>query len=405
MHASEAETVAYLRSAQAVRERAHYLFDLAAQGDLEHFVYHPEALAPTADYVCDLIKTHHPTLDIPLHSRLRHFSAGGRDRLAEAALDALAQRDRGLALVELSIISVLLDAGAGDRWRYTESQDGTVYTRSEGLAVASWQMYWGGLFSSCDTPAVDADRLASLSQDELAQALQVTAGNPLVGLSGRLELLRNLSSLMQAQPDVFGESGRLGLFYDYVDQLAVAGTISAGRLLTAVLDTFSEVWPARLFVAGVPLGDVWEHVALQSFTLASGLIPFHKLSQWLSYSLIEPLAAGGIEVSDLDALTALPEYRNGGLLIDMGVLTPRLESALGRLYQVSDALVVEWRALTVALLDKLADLIRQRLGRDRTALPLANILEGGTWRAGRQLAFERRGGLSPVQVQSDGTVF
>ena len=110
-------------------------------------------------------------------------------------------------------------------------------------------------------------------------------------------------------------------------------------------------------------------------------------------------------MSDLDALTALPEYRNGGLLIDMGVLTPRLESALSRPYQVSDALVVEWRALTVALLDKLADLIRQRLGRDRTALPLANILEGGTWRAGRQLAFERRGGLSPVQVQSDGTVF
>jgi hypothetical protein len=405
IQASEAETVAYLRSALAIRERAHYLFDLAARGELEHFIYHPGALAPAADYVCNLIKTHHPTLDIPLHSRFRHFSANGKDRLSEMQLDGLAPRDRGRMLVELTIMSVLLDAGAGDRWRYTAAADGTVYTRSEGLAVASWQMYWGGLFSSCETPAVHAGRLATLAQDELAHAFQVTPDNLLVGLTGRLELLRNLSGLMSSKPDMFGADGRLGKFYDYVDQLATAGTIAAGRLLTAVLDTFSEVWPARLYINGVPLGDVWEHAALQSFAVAPGFMPFHKLSQWLSYSLLEALAAGGIAVSDVDALTGLPEYRNGGLLIDLGVLTPRCECALSRSYHVSDALVVEWRALTVALLDKLADLIRQRLGRDRTTLPLANILEGGTWRAGRQLAFERRGGLSPIQIQSDGTVF
>lgn len=405
MHASEAETVAHLRSAPAIRERAYHLFDLAVRGELAHFIYHPAALTPTADYVCDLIKTHYPTLDIPLHSRFRHFSANGKARLSEMQLDGLAPPDRGRMLVELTIVSVLLDAGAGDRWRYTEAPHGTVYTRSEGLAVASWQMYWGGLFSSCDTAAVHADRLATLSQDELAHAFQVTPDNLLVGLTGRLELLRNLSGLMSSKPDIFGTDCRLGKFYDYIDQQTVAGTISAARLLTAVLDTFSEVWPARLFVAGVPLGDVWEHAALQSFAVAPGFIPFHKLSQWLSYSLLEPFAAGGIEVSDVDALTGLPEYRNGGLLIDMGVLTPRLEHALQRSYRVSDALVVEWRALTVALLDKLADLIRQRLHRDRTTLRLAHILEGGTWRAGRQLAFERRGGLSPIQVQSDGTVF
>lgn len=403
MHASEA--VAYLRLAPAVRERAYYLFDLAVRGELEHFVYQPVALAPTADYVCDLIKTHYPTLDIPLHSRFRHFSANGKARLSEMQLDGLAPRDRGRMLVELTIVSVLLDAGAGDRWRYTEASDGTVYTRSEGLAVASWQMYWGGLFSSHDTPAVHADRLAALSRDELTHAFQVTPDNLLVGLTGRLQLLRNLSGLMSTNPDKFGADGRLGKFYDYVDRLATAGAIPAGRLLTAVLDTFSEVWPARLYINGVPLGDVWEHAALQSFAIAPGFIPFHKLSQWLSYSLIEALAAGGIEVSDIDALTGLPEYRNGGLLIDTGVLTPRFEHALRRSYHVSDALVVEWRALTVALLDKLADLIRQRLARDRTALPLACILEGGTWRAGRQLAFERRSGMSPVQVESDGTVF
>jgi hypothetical protein len=402
---SQAETVAYLRTPQAIRQRAHYLLDLAMRGDLEHFRYRPEALVPAADYVCGLIKTQYPTLDIPLHSRFRHFAAGGRDRLSEVSFDAVAPLDRGRMLVELTIISVLLDAGAGDGWRYTESPDGAVYTRSEGLAVASWQMYWGGLFSSGTAPAVDADRLATLSLDELARAFQVTTPNPLVGLAGRLQLLRNLSGVLRAKPDIFGAPGRLGNFYDYVERLALAGTLSAGRLLTAVLDTFSDVWPARLCINGVPLGDVWEHEALQSFAVAPGVMPLHKLSQWLSYSLIEALAAGAIEVSDLDDLTGLPEYRNGGLLIDMGVLAPRLADALQRAYQVSDAFVVEWRALTVALLDELADVIRQRLGRNQTTLPLANILEGGTWLAGRRLAFERRGGLSPVRIQSDGTVF
>lgn len=402
---SPAETIAYLRTTQAIRQRAHYLCDLARHGDLEHFRYHPEALAPTADYVCDLIRARYPTLDIPLHSRLRHFAAGGKDRLSEVALDRIAPRDRGRMLVELTIISVLLDAGAGDAWRYTEFPDGAVYTRSEGLAVASWQMYWGGLFSPCATPAVDADRLAALSRDELARAFQVAVHNPLPGLGGRLQLLRNLSGVLRARPDIFGTHGRLGNFYDYVERLAVAGTLSAGRLLTAVLDTFSDIWPARLCIDGVPLGDVWKHAALQAFTVAPGFMPLHKLSQWLSYSLIEALAAAGIEVSDLEALTGLPEYRNGGLFIDMGALTPRHEDALQHTYQVSDTLVVEWRALTVALLDELADVIRQRLGRDATSLPLARILEGGTWLAGRRLAFERRGGASPLHIQSDGTVF
>lgn len=402
---SPAESVAYLRTPPAIRQRAYYLRDLALHGDLAHFRYHPEALAPTADYVCALIQARYPTLDIPLHSRFRHFAAGGKDRLSGVLLDDIEPCDKGRRLVELTIISVLLDAGAGDAWRYKESPGGAVYTRSEGLAVASWLMYWGGLFSSCATPAVDADRLATLSMDELARAFQVTMHNPLLGLAGRLHLLHNLSDVLRARSDVFGTHGRLGHFYDYVKELAVGGRISAGRLLTATLDIFSDVWPARLYIDGVPLGDVWEHAALQAFAVAPGFIPFHKLSQWLSYSLIEALAAGGIEVSDLDALTGLPEYRNGGLLIDMGVLTPRRANALQRLYQVSDTLVVEWRGLTVALLDELADVIRQRLGRDSTALPLAYILEGGTWLAGRLLAFERRGGASPIRIQSDGTIF
>ncbi|MGM3000385.1 DUF1688 family protein, partial [Bacillus cereus group sp. BC312] len=89
---------------------------------------------------------------------------------------------------------------------------------------------------------------------------------------------------------------------------------------------------------------------------------FHKLSQWLTYSLIEPLQWAGISVLDVDDLTGLPEYRNGGLLLDLGVLALKDDAEAARAHEPGSTLVVEWRALTVALLDEIGALIRQRLG-------------------------------------------
>ena len=69
-------------------------------------------------------------------------------------------------------------------------------------------------------------------------------------------------------------------------------------------------------------------------------------------------------------------------------------------------LVVEWRALTVALLDRIAPLVWDRLGLAAAPPPLVKMLEGGTWSAGRRIAAERRpGGGPPIDVVSDGTVF
>jgi len=144
---------------------------------------------------------------------------------------------------------------------------------------------------------------------------------------------------------------------------------------------------------------VWRHPDV-------GRVPFHKLSQWLSYSLAEPLEQAGVRVVALDELTGLAEYRNGGLFVDAGVLVPRQASVLADAHLVSSTEVVEWRALTVALLDRTAAEMRRRLGLSPEALPLAKVLEGGTWRAGRRLAAERRAdGSPPLRVVSDGTVF
>ena len=114
----------------------------------------------------------------------------------------------------------------------------------------------------------------------------------------------------------------------------------------------------------------------------------------------------GFTVSDIDGLTGLAEYRNGGLFVDASVLNLHDPLQILQAHDVASELVVEWRSLTVALLDRLADVIRGRLGMNAETLPLARILEGGTWAAGRAIALEKReGGTPPITVVSDGTVF
>jgi len=178
------------------------------------------------------------------------------------------------------------------------------------------------------------------------------------------------------------------------------------------LRAFWAVWASGSVVKGVPAGDTWPHRFAGDQTAhgrdvsTGGWVPFHKLSQWLTYSLLEPLQWAGARVGGLDALTGLPEYRNGGLFIDCGVIVPRDPRALGRRWKAGDEFVIEWRALTVTLLDELAVLVRERLGKTAQELPLARVLEGGSWAAGRQIAAEKReGGAPPFAIDSDGTVF
>ena len=271
-------------------------------------------------------------------------------------------------------------------------------------------MFAGGAFSAAPLEPLRADAgvLADLTIANLERGMQVSEANPLVGLDGRARLLGRLGRLVASNPDIFGsgDTPRPGGLFDRLAMLAESGKLPAPTILTELLQQLGPIWPSRLTLGGVPLGDCWRHPALTTTDATSGLIPLHKLSQWLAYSLIEPLQRAGISVTDIDGLTGLAEYRNGGLFVDSGVLVFRDAEAAQQEYEVSSPLVVEWRALTVALLDRVADGVRHRLGRDATSMPLAKILEGGTWAAGRRLARERRADASPpVKVVSDGTVF
>ncbi|HEY7496118.1 MAG TPA: URC4/urg3 family protein, partial [Candidatus Tectomicrobia bacterium] len=403
--------LAYLHSPVAIRERCQQVLGLACTDCLLHFAYHPDRLADSVLYVITVIRETYPTLTIPWHSRWRHFGVGGVDRLAQLAecLGTLDAMEQARCRFELVTTSVLLDAGAGGDWHYYEAATGQTYTRSEGLAVASFHMFLTGLFSSRKGAPwqADAQGLQSVTAARLGEALQATAANPLVGLEGRVALLRRLGEVVASTPHYFGTvAPRLGNLLDALCASAIQGVLSARRLLLAVLDSLSPIWPGRLTLGGVNLGDVWQHQQVHGDGLTTGLVPFHKLSQWLTYSLIEPLAEAGVRVEGSDELTGLAEYRNGGLLLDLGVLTPKHDGVLGGVHRPDSEVVVEWRALTVALLDCLADQVRASLGLSLQDLPLAKVLEGGTWRAGRQIARERRAnGSPPLHLLSDGTVF
>ncbi|HLG81842.1 MAG TPA: URC4/urg3 family protein [Bradyrhizobium sp.] len=409
--ATEREVLSLL-SADAVRTRAGRMLEIGLRGDLSHFTIDLARLDAVADAVLAVTRKAYPSLNVPFHARWRHFVVGGVDRWAAKA-EAVSWVDRAArarAEFDLAIISVLLDAGAGPVWRYDDAVTGQSIGRSEGLALASLDMFASGVFSSDarDPFRVDADVLASLPLARLQQGFQETDANPMVGLDGRADLLRRLGRLLAARPDVFAlrDRARPGGLFDHLAAQADNGAIAAPAILAGVLRQLGPIWPSRLELAGIPLGDCWRHPALKTPDATDGLVPLHKLSQWLSYSLIEPLQRAGFEVTDIDGLTGLAEYRNGGLFVDLGVLRLRNAADAERSHQVDSLLVVEWRALTVALLDLLATRIRARLGRSAQELPLASILEGGTWAAGRAAAFERRAdGAPPLKVISDGTVF
>jgi hypothetical protein len=401
-----------LLTAQAVRDRAAKMLDIGLNDGLRHFRVDLGRVEDAADAVLATIRKNYPSLNVPFHARWRHFSIEGIDRWAGFA-DRTKWPDRvarARAEFDLAIVSVLLDAGAGAAWHYQDSASGKAIGRSEGLAIASLDMFAKGAFSSSsrDPFRVEADSLAEFSASALEQGFQASAGNPLVGLEGRADLLRRLGRLVSPRKEIFGKNDtpRPGGLFDHLVARAQGNAIAAPAILHEVLMQLGPIWPSRLTLAGIPLGDCWKYPAIKTNDATDGLVPLHKLSQWLTYSLIEPLQRAGVEVTDIDGLTGLAEYRNGGLFVDLGVLAFRNPADAGRAHEVDSTLVVEWRALTVALLDRLADMLRERLNRDARSLPLASLLEGGTWAAGRAAAYARRAdGSPPIKVISDGTVF
>lgn len=399
-----AEQVDYLLSPKAIRERAQKIWDLTLEGKT-HFQIYPSNLKPTVDYVLNVIRKNYPDLKIPFHSRWGHFRAGQIARAQKFnALLNVDLLERARCQLDLVITSVLLDAGAGVEWKYFEMDSQKSFNRSEGLGVASYHMFCSGVFSSDKKSLVaDIEGLKTVTAEDLKKHFQVTDTNPLIGVEGRVQLLNNLAKALENKT-IF-KDGRPGNILDYLIEQH-GSNVPATSILRAVLDGLGVIWPGRLSANGVNLGDMWIHSQMGPAGSFESLVPIHKLSQWMTYSLIEPIEDAGVKVSGVENLTGLAEYRNGGLMIDSGLLAVKDIENLKKQWAPNSDLIIEWRALTILLLDQIGAEVQKALGKSPQDFPLAKVLEGGTWWAGRFMANEKRaGGVPPLNIVSDGTVF
>jgi hypothetical protein len=394
--------LAPLDALATVRERCGNIARYVEAGRSAHLALDRAALDRAVEATIAATRARYPVRDVPPHSRWRHFDAGGVARVAalEALLAGRTRDDAARARFDLTVLSVLLDAGAGAAWRYREPATGVLLARSEGLAVATLNAFVAGRFSAHrdDRLRVDAAALAAVDAALVACVFQADVANAIVGLEGRAAMLRRLGEALTSTG-----AERPAAWFDALTAHGRRKALGAQALFHTLRGGLRHVLPGGLVRDGVPLGDCWPHPAAGGAGANASLVPFHKLTQWLAYSLVEPLQWAGVAVDGQEALTGLPEYRNGGLLLDTGVLRLRDPSAGQRTHAVGSELVVEWRALTVTLLAELVPRVRGALA--QPSLSLAAMLEGGTWAAGRAVAAGLRDGAPPLAVDSDGTVF
>jgi hypothetical protein len=276
--------------------------------------------------------------------------------------------------------------------------------------------------------------LIELKLEELEKGLQFKEGeNPLIGLKGRLDLLKSLGRVLKSPSNSefffnpLDNSNRPGnLVHFLLKNSNEKGEIEIGKLWKVVVEGFGGVWPeeGRIKIGKVCLGDVWESKILESdredgikvdldldlgLDLGLSLVTFHKLSQWLTYSLLEPIEMFlNLKFTDKDQLTGLAEYRNGGLFIDLDVIKLKEEFRNEKNeFKPNDEVIIQWRAMTICLLDRLAPLLRTKLNVSKDEFSLPKMLEGGTWKAGRIIAKEKRPETCepPLKIISDGTLF
>ncbi|TFL03729.1 DUF1688-domain-containing protein [Pterulicium gracile] len=428
------DQTAYLRTLPAIRERCSRVFKLAEQNKLEYFDYHPEKEKDVVEFCINIIKRDFGSnfTSIPPHGRWRHLDAG-RARIEpliaqwKSSEQSISETEICKRLLDLFLVSVLLDAGAGNVWKYTD-KEGATFARSEGLGVASVEMFERGLFSGDATQPyrVDAEGLARVTVEQVGESMQAGPQNPMDGLEGRASLLRNLSKTLKEGTEFFGEDARPGNLIDFLQVQSKGSnppTVPIAALWHALVYGLNSIWPpSRTSLNGVSLGDVWPCSALAKSNAESGqtgvdgadLVPFHKLTGWTAYSLIEPMEKIlGWKFEGKEDMTGLPEYRNGGLLVDLGLVTLKpgavpVQEATGLPKLIpSHPAIIEWRALTVIQLDRIATLIRKNLGLEPSQLNLAQVLESATWKGGREIAKKLRPatGGPPIEIESDGTVF
>ncbi|KAK8058568.1 hypothetical protein PG994_009016 [Apiospora phragmitis] len=413
MHTSEDQNISYLLSLQAVRDRSRLVLKAAGEGALDNFDYHYERMPEVADFVLGVISTKariwpYRFAEIPPHGRWQHFDVGGVDRitplLKKWESEGCDATERTRRLIDLFFVSVLLDAGAGDVWNFKEPTTGKTHGRSEGIAVASPLHVHGWRFQ-CWSNRTPRGRLRSLLSDLFREPYDRSF------FSGQTPQQRGVLATLFAQYIRSNGPTRQPCLSSKEPQV-----LDYEVFWSALQNVLIPSWPKdRTHVRGKPIGDAWPLQVLadrnQGDKEIGAIQPFHKLTQWLGIPL--PYHSFGCSASGSSTGSW---YRNGGLFVDLGVL--QLKPAVleqGRKasgqdlpsYSATGDVIVEWRAMTVALLDELYKLISAHFAEKGVQFSMAQMLEAGTWKGGRELAAKHRPETrsSPILMDGDGTLF
>lgn len=428
------DEIKHLLTIQSVRERTAPIFKLALDNNLDYFNVDLSKTPEVIEFVSGIITRDFKDFSlIPPHGRWGHLNAGGHDRVEQLISkwrnSSIDEIEIGKKLIDLFVFSVLIDAGAGNSWSYKEASSGEEFNRSEGLAIASIDLFIQGQLSGNpkDPYIVNGSVLKNFTKKDLIHAFQISETNPLSGEDGRLKLIQNLGEALSSNIKIFGKEGRPGNLIDYLHSKTTDDkTLDLSLIWDTLMEGFTPIWPkGRVEIDGISLGDAWPLSTTAKVNGAHNfidtIIPFHKLTQWLSYSLLVPLQQYGYKfiIKNQDLQTGLPEYRNGGLFVDFGVIQLKdeylkkgleLSKEIGSItpeipsFKPDDGVIVEWRAITIGFLDYILPLINKKINYE---LSLPQLIEAGSWKSGREIAAKLRPNTKgpPIDLYSDGTVF
>ncbi|WP_420335630.1 DUF1688 family protein [Roseibium sp.] len=370
-----------------IRRRSHDLLDLAADGKLKHVQVDLSRLGDALLTLLETTKATYSDFHIPPYGVWRDFEAGGVDRWAAlAGARSFEGAEHMLtAAADLAILAAYMKTMHPRGWSFEDPMTATRVSGKHASALAAFHMFAAGSFSSemTDPYRVDAETLIRMDKDELASGLQWDLQDDTDLLEAMQKHLKRLGEALALRSDLFSEGyfTRPGLLMVQAAREA-DGPVSAQTLLDRLLEALAPVWPGGAESGDIALGDSFAHSALGGAENGA-VYPFHMAAQEMVYSLIEPYAWAGLEVADLELLTAPADDTHAALFLRSGVLTIKEGPEAPTEESVRDRMV-EIRSATAALTDRLADLLRAELEVPAEQLPLTCILEGGTSRAGER---------------------
>lgn len=387
-HMNDTHPALALFQPDEIRRKAHMMLALAAEDRLDHVGVDLDRLDTAVATVLETTRENYPDFQIPPYGVWRSFEAGGIDRWqAMASARGFETAEQMLAgAADLALLGIAMSTLHPAGWRYEDRMTETVATGTTASALAAFHMFASGSFSSemTDPYRVDAGALVSMDLIELAAGLQWDDRDDADHLKAMQRHLKRFGEALALRPDLFGEgeATRPGLLAVRLAKES-DGPIDAAQILDRILEALAPVWEGGATSGDIWLGDAFVHSGLPGNDVHA-IVPFHLAAQQMVYALVEPFAWAGFEVAGLEKLTAPADLVHAALFVQSGVLALKGDSGSLAPEAIRDRMI-EIRALTLALTDKLAERLASGLGMSLDQVPFTCILEGGTSRAGNHI--------------------